>query len=152
MYIKIKCHFFCKSLLQLVDSRVAQSAALKRMLPVQEQNQWAPPKCCFFNVLAFCFLQTAVWTAISLVLHMSKEEIAWPCWLIIVVTFSVCFGSTSENLMKKWMLHPAGYSSHIQKLCFSDLTMAFSIPFLFFSFFPSFCINCKQPVLDKTKK
>lgn len=26
------------------------------------------------------------------------------------------------------------------------------IPFLFFSFFPSFCIDCKQPVLDKMKK
>lgn len=85
-------------------------------------------------------------------LHTSKEEIAWLCWLIIVVTFSVCFGKTSENLMKRWMLHPAGYASHIQKLCFSDLSMAFSIPFLLFPFFSSFCIDHKQPVFDKTKK
>lgn len=118
MYIKIKCQFFCKSLLQFVDSCVAQFAVLKRMLPVQEQNQWTPRKCSFFNILAFCFLGTAVWTATSLMLHTSKEEIAWPCWLIIVVTFNVCFGNTSENPMKRWMLHPAGYSSHNPKTLF----------------------------------
>lgn len=39
MYIKIKCEFFRKSLLQFADSCAAQFAALKKMLPVQGQNQ-----------------------------------------------------------------------------------------------------------------